>query len=230
MATEAGTSTRSEPIVIAPTAEHEATVIFVHGLGQSHSHWVPTLRRVMERLPSVKWILPQAPNAPVTYSQERVRSSWFNIASLPPCNCYDETGISSSVATLENLIISEVRRGTTSSKIVLVGFSQGASLSLMTALTTLHELGGVASLSGWIPKQSRPAMQQIEPSLPVFWAHGSADDEMPLPYGEECISFLRSTLNMPSERVVFKTYEGLDHSVNDAELDDLAEWLANVVS
>ena len=25
----------------------------------------------------------------------------------------------------------------------------------MTALTTLHELGGVASLSGWIPKQSR---------------------------------------------------------------------------
>lgn len=188
-------------------------------------------------------------NAPVTYSQERVRPSWFNIASLPPCNCYDETGISSGVARLENLIISEVRQGTISSKIVLVGFSQGASLSLMTALTTLHELGGVASLSGWIPKQSRPvgrwsaaspisrcsrlesqAMQQIEPSLPIFWAHGSADDEVPLSYGEECVSFLRNSLGIPSERVVFKTYEGLDHSINDAELDDLAEWLANMVS
>ena len=105
------------------------------------------------------------PNAPVTYSQERVRPSWFNIASLPPCNCYDETGISSGVAKLENLIISEVRQGTTSSKIVLVGFSQGASLSLMTALTTLHELGGVASLSGWIPKQSRPVSRPPQASL-----------------------------------------------------------------
>ncbi len=97
----------------------------------------------------------------MTYSQERVRPSWFNIASLPPCNCYDETGISSGVAKLENLIISEVRQGNTSAKIVLVGFSQGASLSLMTALTTLHELGGVASLSGWIPKQSRPVSRQL---------------------------------------------------------------------
>ncbi|KAM5531519.1 hypothetical protein V8D89_014844 [Ganoderma adspersum] len=229
MATEGARSTPTEPIVIAPTTEHAATVIFVHGLGQSNSQWVPALHRVVERLPAVKWILPQASNAPVTYSQERVRPSWFNIASLPPCNCYDETGISSGVAKLENLIISEVRQGTISSKIVLVGFSQGASLSLMTALTTLHELGGVASLSGWIPKQSRPAMQQIEPSLPIFWAHGSADDEVPLPYGEECVSFLRNTLGIPSERVVFKTYEGLDHSINDAELDDLAEWLANIV-
>ena len=73
-------------------------------------------------------------------------------------------------------------------------------------------------------------MQQIEPSLPVFWAHGSADDEVPLLYGEECVSFLRNTLGMSSERVMFKIYDGLEHSVDDAELDDLAEWLAHIVS
>ncbi|TBU48672.1 Phospholipase/carboxylesterase [Dichomitus squalens] len=219
-----------EPVVIAPTAEHTATVIFVHGLGQLNSSWVPTLRRVAERLSGVKWVLPQAPDAPVTFSQERRSPSWFNIVSLPPCNGYDEAGVSASVARLENLIISEVRQGTPSTKIVLVGFSQGASLSLMTALTTLHELGGVASLSGWIPQQSRQAMQQIEPSLPVFWAHGTVDDEVPLSYGEECVSFLRNTLRMPSDNFSFKTYEGLGHDVNETVLDDLAAWLSTVLS
>ena len=72
-------------------------------------------------------------------------------------------------------------------------------------------------------------MQQIEPSLPVFWAHGTADDEVPLSYGEECTSFLCSTLHMPQDKVVIKTYEGLGHTVNDTELDDLATWLSNVL-
>lgn len=42
------------------------------------------------------------------------------------------------------------------SKVALVGFSQGAALSMVLALTSLHDLGGVASLSGWIPHLSRP--------------------------------------------------------------------------
>ena len=73
-------------------------------------------------------------------------------------------------------------------------------------------------------------MQQIEPSLPVFWAHGRADEEVPLAYGEECVSFLRDTLSISAERVAFKAYDGLDHSVDDTELDDFAVWLANTVS
>ncbi len=185
------------------------------------------------------------PNAPVTYSQGRIRPSWFNIDSLPPCNCHDEAGVAASVARLENIVISEVRNGTPSTKMVLVGFSQGAALSLMTALTTLHELGGVASLSGWIPQQSRQvrvlspyvessctdhlrqAMHQIEPSLPVFWSHGTADEEVPLSYGEECTAFLRDSLQLPVDKVTFKTYEGLEHAVNEDVLSDLAAWLSH---
>ncbi|RPD58437.1 Phospholipase/carboxylesterase [Lentinus tigrinus ALCF2SS1-6] len=226
MATAEGT----EPLVIAPTEDHSATVVFVHGMGQTNGSWLPILRSVVDRLPRVKWILPQAPNAPVTYSQGRIRPSWFNIESLPPCNCHDEPGVAASVARLENLVMSEVRNGTTSSKIVLVGFSQGAALSLMTALTTLHELGGVASLSGWIPQQSRQAMQQMEPSLPVFWSHGTADQEVPLSYGEESTTFLRNNLHFPADKVLFQTYEGLEHAVNEDVLNDLAVWLARILA
>lgn len=68
---------RVETIVIPPRAEHTATVFFIHvsiyifsaasllttinqGLGQEADSWVPTLQRVVDRLPEVKWILPQA--------------------------------------------------------------------------------------------------------------------------------------------------------------------------
>ena len=73
-------------------------------------------------------------------------------------------------------------------------------------------------------------MQQIEPSLPVFWSHGTADEEVPLSYGKECISFLRDTLHLPNDKVVFKTYEGLQHTVNDAVMADLAAWLDNTLA
>jgi predicted esterase len=56
---------------------------------------------------------------------------------------------------VEGLIQAEVHRGADPRRIVLMGFSQGAALSLLVTLTTLHELGGVISLSGWIPHRGR---------------------------------------------------------------------------
>ena len=73
-------------------------------------------------------------------------------------------------------------------------------------------------------------MKQIEPSLPVFWAHGTADTEVPASYGEEAISFLNSYLKIPADKIIFKTYEGLQHTVNDAVMADLAAWLDNTLA
>ena len=78
MATLPVSPTRVEPTVVAPKSTHTATVFFVHvsahdlvqvstpyshnlqGLGQNNEDWVPVLRKVMDRHPGVKWILPQA--------------------------------------------------------------------------------------------------------------------------------------------------------------------------
>lgn len=73
-------------------------------------------------------------------------------------------------------------------------------------------------------------MQQLEPSLPVFWSHGRADEEVPLSYGEQAISFLRDGLRLPSDKVTFKTYDGLEHTVNEAVIFDLAAWLSRVLA
>ena len=84
------------------------------------------------------------------------RTSWFDIRSLPPdWNEWDEDTIASSVSSVEAWIQAEVHRGIDPRRIILMGFSQGAALSLLVALTTLHELGGVISLAGWIPHRGR---------------------------------------------------------------------------
>jgi len=43
--------------------------------------------------------------------------------------------------------------------------------------------------------------------------------------GEDAISFMQHTLNIPEECLTYKRYENLAHMINDAELDDLASWL-----
>lgn len=79
---------------------------------------------------------------------------------------WDEAGMSRSVGVVEQIILSEVHAGIDPRKILLVGFGQGATLALMVALTTLHDLGGVASLSGSLPR----GPQAREVSLPPIHA------------------------------------------------------------
>lgn len=94
-----------------------------------------------------------------------IRTGWFNLRELPPCrNDFDENGIVASMSTIESIIQAKIHQGADSRNIVLMGFSQGASLALMVALTTLHDLGGVASLSGWIPHLIREVCSIIKKS------------------------------------------------------------------
>ncbi|KAA1468398.1 alpha/beta-hydrolase [Dentipellis sp. KUC8613] len=183
------------------------------------------------QLPNIEWILPQADARPVTYSHGQLRPSWFNIATLPPGYAeWDEVAVSLSVNLVESIIQSEIHGGVDSRKIVLVGFSQGAALSLMVALTSLHELGGVASLSGWIPHNSREHIIHSEPSLPVFWGYGRDDTEIPPYHSEESMGFLRDVVRLPMHLLTYRRYENLAHTVNGPELSDLATWLLRILN
>jgi lysophospholipase-2 len=63
--------------------------------------------------------------------------------------------VNESIQAIEGIIQKKVQQGTDPKRIVLIGFSQGAAVCLMVGLTTLHELAGIASLSGWIPHRIR---------------------------------------------------------------------------
>ena len=225
-----------------------------------------------QRLPFVKWLRPQAyvvfqsrppvltliqaidsHKRPVTYHGGESRHSWFNICQLPPCiDEFDEVGIVESISVIEQLILEEVHNGIDPRRILLVGFSQGAALCLMTALTTLHELGGVASLSGWIPHRIREVcvlmsltgcvlvftkirftpqnIMQTDPHLPIFWSHGIDDTEIPIRYARNSIEFLEQRLFMNDDTLHYYEYAETGHEVTENILSDLAQWIMNVLS
>lgn len=76
-------------ISIPSRAKHTASVIFAHGLGDSGAGWsfLPELMAAQDnQLAGVKWILPNAPNSPVTINGGMKMPSWYDIRSLADIN------------------------------------------------------------------------------------------------------------------------------------------------
>lgn len=74
---------------------------------------------------------------PVTVHSRRVVRAWYDLSTLDlesnPMD--DECGMLETDRYLDKLIQKEVDAGIPSSRIVLMGFSQGAVMTLLTALT-----------------------------------------------------------------------------------------------
>lgn len=89
-------------------------------------------------------------------NQGMLRPSWFDVWQLPPHPTEsDDAATGESILAIEDLILNQIHSGIDPRRIFLMGFSQGAALSLMVGLTTLNEIGGVISLSGWLPPTYR---------------------------------------------------------------------------
>ncbi|KAL0950679.1 hypothetical protein HGRIS_007461 [Hohenbuehelia grisea] len=172
-----------------------------------------------------------SPQRELTLSPGHRRPSWFDLSRLPPPpDDFDEQAMSESSSCIENIILGQVHAGIDSRRIVLIGFSQGAALSLVVALTTLYELAGAVIMSGWLPHRSREHMLHTAPNLPILWCHGTADDEIPIACAEEAAGFLLNTLRLHPRQVSLRQYPGMKHSICDAELEDILRWLESVIA
>lgn len=123
-------SDMSQQIIIEALSKHTATIIFSHGLGDTAAGWAPFAASLKGRFPHIKWILPTAPNSPVTLNGGMAMPSWFDIRSLTPPtprspSMEDEAGMLRSARRLSDLVAREVENGIPASRIVVGGFSQG---------------------------------------------------------------------------------------------------------
>lgn len=69
-----------------------------------------------------------------------------------------------------------------------------------------------------------------DPYLPIFWAHGNADAEIPLRYARNSIEFLEQRLGMTEDVLCYMEYAGLGHEVGDSVLNDLSYWLMDTLN
>jgi phospholipase/carboxylesterase len=108
-------------------------------------------------------------------------------------------------------------------RIVLAGFSQGGAIALQTALREPRGLGGVLALSTYLPLASTLAAERsaANAGIPIFMAHGTADNVLPLALGEGS----RRTLEALGYPVEWRTYP-MAHSVSLEEIGAIGAWLA----
>lgn len=208
------------PVVVNATAKHTATIIFLHGLGDTGHAWSQMFS--MMKSPHIKYVCPTAKSMPVTLNGGMSMPSWFDIKGLSPTAPQDEPGIEAASKLLQNLIGEEVKAGIPSNRIIVGGFSQGGAVAVYSALTNAKQLGGVIALSTWMPMHEK-VLQSIKGNTgtPIFQAHGEADPLVPTSFGKLTAQLL-SNVNQKHE---FKTYPGMGHSSCDTEIKDVKEFI-----
>ncbi|RKF79780.1 Acyl-protein thioesterase 1 [Golovinomyces cichoracearum] len=216
-------------VVIPAIRKHTATIIFIHGLGDSGAGWVSLAEnwRRQKRFEEVKFIFPNAPARPITINMGMTMPGWYDIVHFSDLNAsQDEDGIMQSRSYFHNLIASEVSSGIPGDRIVLGGFSQGGAMSLLAGITCSHKLGGVFGLSCYILLHNKikdliAEAGNANKNTKIFMGHGTEDPLVKHEWGKLTAHLLTGM----GFDVEMKTYPNLVHSTDPKEIVDLGEFL-----
>ncbi len=148
---------------------------------------------------------------------------WFHSAFQPHYHATDPAQAENSLKLLQNFIVQiQHYYGVSAEKIFLLGFSQGAVLSLATALTSPHLIGGVVCLSGAVLPSFLP---QVGASVdlrnfPIYLSHGIDDDVLSIQCG-------RTAKTILDQLLVDLTYQEhpMGHEVIDLNFQGASDWL-----
>ncbi|KDQ13022.1 hypothetical protein BOTBODRAFT_33906 [Botryobasidium botryosum FD-172 SS1] len=220
-------------LTVAPRARHTATVVFIHGLGDTGAGWSQVAEMLGSQLPHIKFILPTAPIRPITVNRGMTMNAWYDVTAVGGdiFNAPDDgPGVRSSARLLNELITAEVDGGIDSKRVVVGGFSQGGAMALFTGLTAERELGGIIALSSRLPlrKEILAMVSDNARKLPLFFGHGDSDLVVPYALGQLSVKLLTEG-GFAAENIEFNTYSGMGHSAIDEEIADVAKWLKKVV-
>ena len=121
-----------QPVVVAgaPIASARAVGVLLHGRGATALS-ILDLGDAINR-PDVAWLAPQARG-----------NTWYPNRFLAPLES-NEPWLSSALAAVDDVVAQVEEAGAPRSRIVLIGFSQGACLALETLIRTPGIAGGVA--------------------------------------------------------------------------------------
>ena len=203
-----------------------ASIIVLHGLGADGNDFVPIAQELdLSSIGAVRFVFPHSPTRPVTINGGYVMPAWYDI--LGPGRPEDAAGLRASQALVDTLIAKECARGVKASRIVLAGFSQGCAMTFMTGLRHGERLAGLLGMSGYLPLAELTAAERsaANAGLPIFQAHGSADEMIPIARA----TWSRDALIALGYPVEWHAYP-MAHSVCPAEVADMNRWLLKVLA
>lgn len=220
-----------ETLELQTPATPTASIIVLHGLGADGHDFEPVcqaldLRPLLADGGGLRFVLPHAPVIPVTINGGYPMRAWYDIRDGALDQREDAQGLRQSLTAVEDLIEREIERGVPAARIVLMGFSQGCAMTLLTGLRCRHKLAGLVGLSGYLPlldstEAERSAANQ---ATPIFLAHGRQDQVVPLARAQAA----RAELERLGYQLQWQDY-AMGHEVHPDEIAALQAWLLRVL-
>ncbi|MDF2796139.1 MAG: phospholipase/carboxylesterase family protein [Pseudomonas orientalis] len=196
-------------------ARNQPLVIFLHGFGSNEED----LFGIKDALPSTWTYL--SVRAPLPVEPRGYR--WFTKTDEPEYNGQTDE-LSSSARLIKDFVVKATAKyHTQSDRVFLVGFSQGAIMSYEVGLRRPELLRGIAALSGSVLPVLKAELKPNDASgkLAIFIGHGTLDQALPYALGTRANEVLAGIGLKPE----FHGYSGMNHTISEAEVQDLKAWL-----
>ena len=186
----------------APIAEARLVAILVHGRGASAESIIGLSREFSHR--DIAYLAPQAAG-----------NTWYPYSFLMPI-AQNEPALSSALRVIEQMLASLRGQNFPPEKVALMGFSQGACLSLEFAARHAQRFAAVAAFSGGLigpPGTSRDYAGSLD-GTPVFLGCSDVDPHIPVDRVYESAEVFKQLGALVDTRI----YPRMGHTINHDEI------------
>jgi predicted esterase len=154
-------------------------------------------------------------------------NSWYPHSFLAPL-ASNEPALSNSLAVVRGVLTYLSQQGIPSSRVMLLGFSQGACLVLEYAARHAGRYAGIVGLSGGVigPEETpRDYAGSLEGS-PVFLGCSTTDFHIP----KKRVDDTQVLLERLGARVTKRLYPNMGHTINGDEMDFVQSMVQDAVN
>lgn len=205
-----------EPVLVASPVPQEprSAVILLHGRGAGARDILGLTPMLRAKTDATLFIAPHG-----------ALSSWYPQSFLAPMHL-NQAGIDSAHSVIEMLIASLRERGITADRVALLGFSQGACLTLDHAAKHPRRYGALIAFTGGIigPEGTVFPTSGTLDGTPTFIGANDPDPHVPWSRVEASARHLESM----GAAVTLKRYPGEPHSVNADEIEHAKRLIAQM--
>lgn len=191
-----------------------AAMIMVHGRGAT-AESILQLADVLDQ-PGFAYLAPQAAN-----------STWYPHSFLQPIE-RNEPWLTSALHVIAGVLALVSDAGILPERTVLLGFSQGACLTLEYVARNATRYGGVAGLSGGLigPDDTPRDYPGSLDGTPVFLGCSDIDFHLPVERVRHSTEVLRNLGGNVTERI----YPGMGHEINLDEIRFVQQMMGSLVA
>ena len=188
----------------APESQADRVVVLLHGVGSSGAAMAPLAEALRPFLPSALILAPDGPHPFDGGAPGAPGRQWFSVRQITPAE--RPARIEGALPSLLEWLPKELAEaGLPASSLSLLGFSQGAILSLSAAALGL-ECAAIVAFAGRLAHASKPAA----PNAPALYlGHGEDDGVIAIEEGADAAARLKAA----GYAVTFERYEGVGHVV-----------------